>query len=153
MLSLRGVRLGSARLMQLLGVRLGSQNNLCSSWGFPSKSRYDSRTQTEGLSPYWYSLSTTRRQADTTSTSTWKATDTTSMSTSNESVRVTSQILLVGGLVMSHDRYQLSHSLCMMGVYDEVKMTVPMIVRCKHSYRKKNVTLPPFQEERPRSKS
>jgi hypothetical protein len=27
-----------------------------------------------------------------------------------------------------------------MGVYDEVKMTVPMIVRCKHSYSKKNVT-------------
>jgi hypothetical protein len=43
-----------------------------------------------------------------------------------------------------------------MGVYDEVKMTVPMIVHYVHSYRKKgrkNVTLPPFQEERPRSKS
>jgi hypothetical protein len=36
------------------------------------------------------------------STGTWKATDTTSMSTSNESVRVTSQILLVGVLVSSH---------------------------------------------------
>jgi hypothetical protein len=36
------------------------------------------------------------------STSTWKATDTTSSRTSNESVRVTSQILLVGVLVMSH---------------------------------------------------
>jgi hypothetical protein len=47
----------------------------------------------------------------------------------------------------------MSHSLCMMGVYDEVKMTVPMIVRYVHRYRKKNVTLPPFQEERPHSKS
>jgi hypothetical protein len=27
----------------------------------------------------------------------------------------------------------MSHSLCMMGVYDEVKMTVPMIVRYVHS--------------------
>jgi hypothetical protein len=67
-------------------------------------SRIDTRTQTEGPSPYWYKLNTTSRQADTTSTSTWKATDTTSISTSNESVRVTSQILLVGVLVMSHDR-------------------------------------------------
>jgi hypothetical protein len=63
------------------------------------KSRYDSRTQTEGPSPYWYSLSTTGCQADTTSTGTWKATDTTSTRTSNESVRVTSQILLVAVLV------------------------------------------------------
>jgi hypothetical protein len=94
--------------------------------GFPSKSRFDTRTQTEGPSPYWYSLSTTRRQADTTSTGTWKATGTTSRRTSNESVRVTSQILLVGVLVMSHD---MSHSLCVMGVYDEVRKTVPMIVR------------------------
>jgi hypothetical protein len=50
----------------------------------------------------------------------------------------------------------MSHSLCVMGVYDKVKMTVPMIVRYVHSYRKKgrkNVTLPPFQEERPHSKS
>jgi hypothetical protein len=46
----------------------------------------------------------------------------------------------------------MSHSLCVMGVYDEVKMTVPMVVRYVHS-DKKNVTLPPFQEERPRSKS
>jgi hypothetical protein len=34
----------------------------------------------------------------------------------------------------------MSHSLCVMGVYDEVKMTVPMIVRYVHS-DKKNVTL------------
>jgi hypothetical protein len=27
-----------------------------------------------------------------------------------------------------------------MGVYDEVKMTVPMIVRYVHSYSKKNIT-------------
>jgi hypothetical protein len=47
----------------------------------------------------------------------------------------------------------MSHSLCVMGVYDEVKMTVPMIVRYVHKLSKKNVTLPPFQEERPRSKS
>jgi uncharacterized protein YhdP len=69
-------------------------------------SRIDTRTQTEGPSPYWYKLNTTSRQADTTSTGTWEATDTTSRSTSNESVRVTSQVLLVGVLVMSHDRYQ-----------------------------------------------
>jgi hypothetical protein len=35
------------------------------------------------------------------STGTWKATDTTSSRTSNESVRVTRQILLVGVLVVS----------------------------------------------------
>jgi hypothetical protein len=93
--------------MQLLGrtgVRLGSRMTYAALQGFPSKSRFDTRTQTEGPSPYWYSLSTTRRQADTTSTGTWKATDTTSRRTSNESVRVTSQILLVGVLVMSHNR-------------------------------------------------
>jgi hypothetical protein len=44
------------------------------------------------------------RQADTTSTGTWKATDTTSTSTSNESVQVTSQILLVAVLVSSHQK-------------------------------------------------
>jgi hypothetical protein len=60
------------------------------------------------------------------------------------------QILLVGVLVVSHD---MSHSLCVIGVYDEMKMMVPMIVRYVHSYSKKNVTLPPFQEERPHSKS
>jgi hypothetical protein len=27
----------------------------------------------------------------------------------------------------------MSHSLCVMGVYDEVRMTVPMIVRYVHS--------------------
>jgi hypothetical protein len=66
-----------------------------------SSSRIDTRTQTEGLSPYWYRLNTTVCQADTTSTGTWKATDTTSTSTSNESVRVIRQILLVGVLVLS----------------------------------------------------
>jgi hypothetical protein len=55
-----------------------------------SSSRIDTRTQTEGPSPYWYKLNTTSRQADTMSTGTWKATDTTSKCTSNESVRVTS---------------------------------------------------------------
>jgi hypothetical protein len=77
--------------MQLFGVLL-------------SKSRIDTRTQTEGPSPYWYKLNTTRHQADTMSTGTWKATDTTSNRTSNESVRVTSQILLVGVLVSSHQK-------------------------------------------------
>jgi hypothetical protein len=66
-----------------------------------SSSRIDTRTQTEGPSPYWYSLNTTSRQADTISTGTWKATDTTSGRTSNESVRVTRQILLVVVLVLS----------------------------------------------------
>jgi hypothetical protein len=67
------------------------------------------------------------------STGTWKATDTTSSRTSNESVRVISQVLLVGVLVVSqlvsrtsHSlsvsyRRCMSHSLCVMGVYDEVK--------------------------------
>jgi hypothetical protein len=40
--------------MQLLGFIL---------W-FLSKSQYDSRTQTEGLSSYWYKLNTTSCQAD-----------------------------------------------------------------------------------------
>jgi hypothetical protein len=31
----------------------------------------------------------------------------------------------------------MSHSLCVMGVYDEVKMTVPMIVRYVHKLSKK----------------
>jgi hypothetical protein len=43
-------------------------------------------------------------QADTTSTGTWKATETTSSSTSNESVQVTSQILQVVVLVSSHQK-------------------------------------------------
>jgi hypothetical protein len=34
----------------------------------------------------------------------------------------------------------MSHSLCVIGVYDEVKMMVPMIVCYVHSYGKKNVT-------------
>jgi hypothetical protein len=103
MLSLRGVTLGSARLMQLLGVRLGSRTTYAAPKGFPSKSRLNTRTQTEGPSPYWYKLNTTSRQADTMSTGTWKATDTTSRRTSNESVQVMRQILLVGVLVMSND--------------------------------------------------
>jgi hypothetical protein len=87
------------------GSETGKSNDLCSSLqGFPSNSQIDTRTQTEGPSPYWYRLNTTRRQADTMSTGTWKATDTTSSHTSNESVRVTSQILLVSVLVSSHDR-------------------------------------------------
>jgi hypothetical protein len=71
-------------------VRLGSRTTYAALQGLPSKSQIDSRTQTEGPSPYWYRLNTTRRQADTTSTGTWKATDTTSRRTSNESVQVTS---------------------------------------------------------------
>jgi hypothetical protein len=37
----------------------------------------------------------------------------------------------------------MSHSLCVMGMYDEVKVTVPMIVRYVHNdkIRKKNVTV------------
>jgi hypothetical protein len=46
------VRLGSARLMQLLGrVRLGSQTTYAALRGSLSKSQLDSRTQTIGLSP------------------------------------------------------------------------------------------------------
>jgi hypothetical protein len=56
--------------MQLLGVRLGSRMTYAALRGFPSKSRIDTRTQTEGPSPYWYKLNTTSRQADTTSTGT-----------------------------------------------------------------------------------
>jgi hypothetical protein len=104
MLSLSGVRLGSARLMQLLGVRLGSRTTYAAPGVLLSKSQLDSRTQTEGPSPYWYRLNTTRHQADTMSTGTWKATGTTSRSTSNESVQVTSQILLVSVLVSSHQK-------------------------------------------------
>jgi hypothetical protein len=69
-----------------------------------SSSRIDTRTQTEGLSPYWYRLNTTKCQADTTSTGTWNATDTTSSRTSNESARVIRQILLVGVLVTSQQK-------------------------------------------------
>jgi hypothetical protein len=67
MLSLRGVRLGSARLMQLLGrlgVRLGSQTTYAAPGVLRSKSQYDSRTQTEGLSPYWYRLNSTKGVTD-----------------------------------------------------------------------------------------
>jgi hypothetical protein len=37
----------------------------------------------------------------------------------------------------------MSHSLCVMGVYDEVKMTVPMIVHYVHNDKikeKRNIT-------------
>jgi hypothetical protein len=34
----------------------------------------------------------------------------------------------------------MSHSLCMIGMYDEVKMTVPVIVRYVHSYSKSRKT-------------
>jgi hypothetical protein len=35
----------------------------------------------------------------------------------------------------------MSHSLCVIGVYDEVKMTVPMIVHYVHSDEiRKNIT-------------
>jgi hypothetical protein len=52
MLSLRGMTLGSARLMQLLewGVRLGSRMTYAAPGVLLSKSQYDSRTQTEGPS-------------------------------------------------------------------------------------------------------
>jgi hypothetical protein len=68
-----------------VGVRLGSRTTYAALWGLPSMSRLDSRTQTEGPSPYWYRLNTTSCQADTMSTGTWKATNTTSNSPSNES--------------------------------------------------------------------
>jgi hypothetical protein len=41
-----------------------------------SKSRIDTRTQTEGPSPYWYSLNSTKSQANTTSSCSGKATNT-----------------------------------------------------------------------------
>jgi hypothetical protein len=41
-----------------------------------SSSRIDTRTQTEGPSPYWYRLNSTESQANTTSSRTRKATNT-----------------------------------------------------------------------------
>jgi hypothetical protein len=38
----------------------------------------------------------------------------------------------------------MSHSLCVMGVYDEVKVTVPMIVRYVHSNKKEKRNITPF---------
>jgi hypothetical protein len=38
----------------------------------------------------------------------------------------------------------MSHSLCVMGMYDEVKMTVPMIVRYVHNDKEKRNILPSF---------
>jgi hypothetical protein len=38
----------------------------------------------------------------------------------------------------------MSHSLCVMGVYDEVKMTVPMVVRYVHSDKKEKRNITPF---------
>jgi hypothetical protein len=75
-LSLRGVRLGSARLMQLLGVRLGSRTTYAAPRVLLSKSRIGTRTQTEGPSPYWYRLNSTKSQANTTSSCSRKATNT-----------------------------------------------------------------------------
>jgi hypothetical protein len=40
----------------------------------------------------------------------------------------------------------MSHSLCVMGVYDEVKMTVPMVVRYVHSDQKEKRNRWSFQE-------
>jgi hypothetical protein len=37
----------------------------------------------------------------------------------------------------------MSHSLCVMGVYDEVKMTVPMVVRYVHSDKKEKRNISP----------
>jgi hypothetical protein len=36
----------------------------------------------------------------------------------------------------------MSHSLCVMGMYDEVKMTVPMVVRYVHSDKKEKRNTP-----------
>jgi hypothetical protein len=41
-----------------------------------SSSRIDTRTQTEGPSPYWYRLNSTKNQANTTSSRTRNATNT-----------------------------------------------------------------------------
>jgi hypothetical protein len=67
------------------GSETGKSNNLCSSWtcsGILSKSQCDSRTQTEGPSPYWYRLNTMEGQANTTSCCTHKATNASSMCSS-----------------------------------------------------------------------
>jgi hypothetical protein len=42
----------------------------------PSRNQYDSRTQTEGPSPYRYRLNSTKSQVNTTSSHTRKATNT-----------------------------------------------------------------------------
>jgi hypothetical protein len=68
-----------------LGVRLGSRTTYAAPRVLLSKSRIDTRTQTEGLSSYRYRLYSTLCQADTKCTSTRKATDPTSTSTSIES--------------------------------------------------------------------
>jgi hypothetical protein len=47
-----------------------------------SSSRIDTRTQTEGPSPYWYRLNSTKSQANTTSSRTRKATNTESIRSS-----------------------------------------------------------------------
>jgi hypothetical protein len=57
-------------------VRLGSRTTYAAPGGFPSKSQIDTRTQTEGPSPYWYRLNSTKSQANTTSSCSRKATNT-----------------------------------------------------------------------------
>jgi hypothetical protein len=58
------------------GVRLGSRTTYAAPRVLLSKSQYDSRTQTEGPSPYWYKLNSTTSQANTTSCCSRKATNT-----------------------------------------------------------------------------
>jgi hypothetical protein len=60
-------------MLSLRGVRLGSQTTYAALRVLLSESQYDSRTQTEDPSPYKYNLYSIYRQADTISTSTWKA--------------------------------------------------------------------------------
>jgi hypothetical protein len=47
----------------------------------------------------------------------------------------------------------MSHSLCVMGVYDEVKMTVPMVVRYVHSDKKEKRNTIPGDHQSPSSPS
>jgi hypothetical protein len=65
------------------GVRLGSRTTYAAPRLIPeydsSMSRIDTRTQTEGPSSYGYSLSSTKSQANTTSSRTRKATNTESI--------------------------------------------------------------------------
>jgi hypothetical protein len=53
-----GKRKAYAAPRMVLGVRLGSRTTYAAPGVLLSKSRIDSRTQTEGLSPYWYRLYT-----------------------------------------------------------------------------------------------
>jgi hypothetical protein len=58
------------------GVRLGSRMTYAAPRVLLSKSRIDTRTQTEGPSPYWYRLYTKESQANTTSSRARTATNT-----------------------------------------------------------------------------